>query len=53
MTLCPIAIVATCKKCPVFKLCPMKSIIGDYKKVDNTQTKKRTKKTSGSTKRKG
>ena len=34
MTLCPIAIVASCKKCPIFKVCPVKSIIGDYKKPD-------------------
>jgi hypothetical protein len=30
MTLCPIAIVAGCRKCPAFKLCPVKSVIGDY-----------------------
>jgi len=29
MTLCPIAIVAGCKKCPAFKICPLKSVIGD------------------------
>jgi hypothetical protein len=32
MTLCPIAIVAGCKKCPAFAFCPLKSVIGDYKK---------------------
>lgn len=31
MTLCPIALAMTCKKCPVFNVCPAKSIIGDYK----------------------
>ncbi len=31
MTLCPIAIVAGCKKCPAFKMCPLKGVIGDYK----------------------
>jgi hypothetical protein len=31
MTLCPIAIVAGCKKCPAFKVCPLKGVIGDYK----------------------
>jgi hypothetical protein len=30
MTLCPIAIVAGCKKCPAFSVCPLKSVIGDY-----------------------
>ena len=29
MTLCPIAIVAGCKKCPAFSICPLKSVIGD------------------------
>lgn len=29
MTICPIAIVAGCKKCPAFKICPLKRIIGD------------------------
>jgi hypothetical protein len=32
MTICPIAIVAGCKKCPAFAFCPLKTIIGDYKK---------------------
>ena len=31
MTLCPVALAVTCKKCPVFKICPAKGIIGDYK----------------------
>ena len=29
MTLCPIAIAVGCKKCPVFKICPLKGVIGD------------------------
>jgi len=31
MTLCPIAIVAGCRKCPAVSICPLKSVIGDYK----------------------
>ena len=31
MVLCPVAIAVGCKKCPVFGICPVKSIIGDYK----------------------
>lgn len=31
MTLCPIALVAGCKKCPAFSVCPLKGVIGDYK----------------------
>jgi hypothetical protein len=34
MTLCPIAIAAGCKKCPVFSVCPLKSVIGDQQKVE-------------------
>ncbi len=30
MTVCPIAIVSGCVKCPIFKVCPVKSLIGDY-----------------------
>lgn len=29
MTLCPIAIVSGCAKCPAFKICPLKGVIGD------------------------
>ena len=31
MVLCPVAIAVGCKKCPVFSICPVKGIIGDYK----------------------
>ncbi len=53
MTLCPIAIVATCKKCPIFKVCLVKSVIGDYKKTDDMQTKKHAKKAQRGAKREG
>lgn len=39
MTLCPIALVVGCKKCPAFAVCPLKGVIGDYKNADETQTK--------------
>lgn len=39
MTLCPIAIVAGCRKCPAFKPCPLKGVIGDYKADAGTQAK--------------
>ena len=35
MTLCPIALAAGCKKCPIFSVCPLKSVIGDYKKEED------------------
>lgn len=33
MTICPIAIAVGCKKCPVFKICPVKTLIGDAPKA--------------------
>ena len=38
MTLCPIALVAGCRKCPAFTACPLKGVIGDHK-PDETQAK--------------
>jgi len=35
MVLCPVALAVGCKKCPVFAICPVKSIIGDYKPEDD------------------
>ena len=31
MTICPIAIAVGCKKCPAVSVCPLKSVVGDYK----------------------
>jgi len=31
MVICPIAIAVGCKKCPIFGICPVKGVIGDYK----------------------
>jgi len=39
MTLCPIAIAVTCKRCPAFNVCPLKGVIGDYKKPEETPSK--------------
>ena len=36
MTLCPIALAAGCKKCPAFSFCPLKTVIGDYMKEENS-----------------
>ena len=40
MTLCPVALVAGCQKCPVFKVCPAKGVIGDYKKPADAEKEK-------------
>jgi hypothetical protein len=51
MTLCPIAIVAGCKKCPAFNVCPLKTVIGDYKKPEDMQTKQQAGKAQSGAKR--
>lgn len=33
MTICPIAIAVGCQKCPIFKICPVKSVLGDAPKA--------------------
>jgi len=30
MVLCPVALAVGCRKCPIFNICPVKSVIGDY-----------------------
>lgn len=40
MTLCPVALATGCKKCAIFSMCPLKGVIGDYKK-DAGATSKR------------
>ncbi len=39
VTVCPIALVVGCKKCPAFSVCPLKGVIGDYRKQEDSQTK--------------
>ena len=51
MTLCPIAIAVTCKRCPAFNVCPLKGVIGDYKKPEETQTTQQAGKAPGGTPR--
>ena len=40
MTLCPIAVVAGCRKCPAFAVCPLKTVLGDQAKDDEASTAK-------------
>ena len=42
MTLCPIAMAASCKKCPAFNFCPLKNVIGDYKQEEEASTPQRS-----------
>lgn len=30
MKLCPIALAISCRRCPIVKVCPVKTVIGDY-----------------------
>ena len=32
MTICPVAMAVGCKKCPLFKICPLKTVLGDQKR---------------------
>jgi hypothetical protein len=34
MTVCPIALAVHCIRCPIVKLCPAKTILGDYDKYN-------------------
>lgn len=40
MTLCPIALLAGCNKCPAVSACPLKGVIGDYKAPDKPEAGK-------------
>lgn len=50
MTICPIAIAVGCQKCPVFKICPVKSLIGDAAKPEAPKAKPTAKKVAASRK---
>ncbi len=39
MTLCPYAMVAGCEKCPILKICPLKTVIGNQPKKTDDSTK--------------
>lgn len=43
MTVCPIAIVAGCQKCPAFKICPLKGVLGDAPPKAAAAPEKKTK----------
>jgi hypothetical protein len=37
MTLCPVALAVTCRKCPIVSVCPVKTVIGDYVQPQDAQ----------------
>ncbi len=51
MTVCPIAIVAGCRKCPAFSVCPLKTVLGDQPKAPEPTAKSGPAKTEGAAKR--
>ena len=51
MTICPIAIVAGCQKCPAFKICPVKSVFGDAPKSGEEKSDNGPKKTKKAVRR--
>jgi hypothetical protein len=52
MTVCPIAIVAGCAKCPAFKICPLKGVLGDQGKEEEAPKGKASAPASGKRARK-
>jgi len=52
MVICPVAIAVGCKKCPVFSVCPLKTVIGDQKAPDAASSGKSADKTKSSTRKK-
>ena len=53
MTLCPVALAVGCQKCLAFSVCPLKSVIGDYKAPDEASTKAQTDQAQSGAKREG
>ena len=51
MVLCPVAIAVGCRKCPIFTICPVKGVIGDYKKEAQAAAKTAGGKPNGGTKK--
>lgn len=49
MVLCPVALAVGCRKCPIFNVCPVKSVIGDY--VPETAAKPKPASAAGKRKR--
>jgi hypothetical protein len=47
MVICPIAIAVGCRKCPIFGICPVKGLIGDYKPDEKAKNPPRQDSTKG------
>jgi len=53
MTLCPIAMAVGCKKCPAFGVCPLKSVIGDFRKDEPAKSARSARNAKRGGKRRG
>jgi hypothetical protein len=51
MTLCPVALAVGCKKCPIFAVCPVKTVIGDYRPDEHPKTASQAREKTGATKK--
>lgn len=48
MTICPIAVITSCSKCPAVNFCPLKTVLGDAKPEDETGKEEKAEKSSTS-----
>lgn len=44
MTLCPVALAVGCEKCPIVKVCPAKTVLGNYEPPKRAAAKPEAKK---------
>lgn len=47
MKLCPIAIAVGCQKCPAFRICPLKGVLGDKPSAPEEQPRPKTRARAG------
>jgi hypothetical protein len=47
MTVCPVAIVAGCGKCPIVRICPLKTVLGDFRPEADKQIERKTERKAG------
>ena len=40
MTICPIALLVGCKKCPAFSFCPLTTVLGDQEKREEGSSRR-------------
>ena len=43
MVICPVAVAVGCKRCPAFAICPLKTVIGDYRPDEHVAAPTRAK----------